>query len=184
MRRGLSGEIIGFFSRFAHPKLIIAVLIWTLFLITVIGLIRLIILSINILKPLWVFGVLFFPAFLLFFIFDHGAFGRKEILGFPFLLLHLFIIEKIRDQGDADIQTYYRFLPILTVFLLPLHILFHESTFLLFVPVHIILSWSFASASHPQKPTKQWLFIGLSYLPVLVTFLAVTIFGQINLHNN
>ena len=88
------------------------------------------------------FGLLFLPSLFFFYLHDHDAIARKEILGYVTLLLHLLIIEKSFPLGggstlpDGNLRRYVLWLMPVAVILLPAIILVHEGNFLLFVPLH------------------------------------------------
>ena len=82
VRRGLSGQIIDLLSGFTHPRIIIGLVAWLLFGGIVLGYMRLIFRSFGKLNPALLATLLFLPSLLPFYLYDHGAFGRKEILGF------------------------------------------------------------------------------------------------------
>jgi hypothetical protein len=81
-RRGLSGEFINMLSAVAPPRMIVAVLSWLIFLAVVLGYLRMLSSSVNVLNPFTMAGMLFLPSLLLFYVYDHDAFARKEIIGY------------------------------------------------------------------------------------------------------
>ena len=181
IRRGLSGEIINLFSGFVHPVVFIAIISWSIFGTVIFGYIRLISKSLSSIKPLVLTAILFLPSLLPFYLYDHAAFGRKEVIGFLFLLWHLstLVIDKKNSAGKLPSQKLYlkRILP-LTLIILPIQILLHEASFLLFVPVHMIITLSIFRQDSSITPLSGIYRLGLVYLPVLITIMAVYIFGR------
>jgi hypothetical protein len=179
VRRGLSGELVDLLSGYSHPRFIIGVLTWLIFSAVVIGYLRLLSRSLKTLPPLLFFGILFLPNLLPFYLYDHGAFGRKEIIGFLFLLYHLYSLERsIMAPELPDYNIYLKRVFPLSLVFLPLHILIHESSFLLFVPIHVIISYS-VMRSIPLKTLKRTLLeLAFLYLPALITLGIVFFFGR------
>lgn len=183
IRRGLSGEIWYLVPSAIPPKALIAVFSWILILSIAFGYIRLLARSRKILHPLTLFGLLFLPSLFFFYLHDHNAIARKEILGYVTVLLHLLVIEKSFPHGDGsrpaegDIRRYIRGLLPIAVILLPAIILIHEGSFLLFVPLHGIITLT-ALRMNPQRDFKRAaLWTGLLYLPVALAFGAVYLSG-------
>lgn len=183
VRRGLSGELIDLASVFANPRPIVGLLSWFILGALYFGYIRLCNRSLTALRPIFVMAILFLPSLLPFYLYDHGAFGRKEILGFLVLLGHLWLLEnRVSQRGDCDgavcFDGYIRRLLVITVLLLPLHVLVHESSVLLFVPVHAVITY-FVLRLNPSFNRRRRLgCIALVYLPVFVAFLMVFAFGR------
>ncbi len=129
------------------------------------------------------FGLLFLPCLFLFYIHDHDAFARKEILGYLTLLLHLLIIEKTFPLAggsplpDANLRRYLLWLLPVTALLLPVILLVHEGNFLLFVPLHVMITWSVLRMQAPRNFWRSALRTGLLYLPAVVAFGAVYLAG-------
>jgi hypothetical protein len=102
-------------------------------------------------------GLLLLPSLLPFYLYDHGAFGRKELLGYPLLLAHLWALER----PDRYLR---RWAP-LAGLALPAHVLMHEPALLLFAPTHLLLSLD-------ALPRRRGLALGL-YLPALAAMALV-----------
>lgn len=175
VRRGLSGELINLFSPYFHPRLVIGSFVWLLFLVFAAGYLRLILKSFRNLSPVTLAGLLFLPSLPLFYIYDHDAFGRTESIGFLILLWHLYILEK---SHEANTKQYIRKLLPISLAALPIHILIHESSFFLFIPAHILLSFSFIHRDDTAKPAQNILFLLLLYLPVFLSFSCIIFLGQ------
>lgn len=181
VRRGLSGELINLLSIIASPKVIIGILTWTIFIGVVFGYIRLLIKSINIISPIILVSLLFLPSLLPFYLYDHDAFGHKEIIGYLFLLWHLHVLEVYRNNFENKISTlnkYIKKLMPLTFVLLPMHIFIYESSLLLFVPIHIIITYSVIRLTPSINRSKRIIELTLIYLPVLLSFFIVFFFGR------
>ncbi len=184
VRRGLSGELIKFFELFSESQIIISTLISTIFLFVVLGFVRLVLKSQNSLKPVILIGLLFLPSLINFYVYDYGAFGRKETLGYIFVLSHLFILEKIINTGHTNkkperiLKRYLLYSLPITSFLLPLHIFIHESSFFLFLPVHLLISFTLINNFTDINFAKKIIYTGLLYLPVVISFSAVFAYGQ------
>jgi hypothetical protein len=182
-RRGLSGNLLTFASPLVHPHTLATIFSWVIFVVVVLGYLRLCMRSIDRLSPLCLVAMLFLPSLLLFYIYDHGALGRKETIGYLILLLHLLLLEKHHRQytnkNEASLQSYYlRASAILTILLLPIHVFIHEASFLLFVPVHILITWSMLSLYSSRELRKKLTYAVLLYLPVIISFTLVCLFGR------
>jgi hypothetical protein len=179
-RRGLSGELIGITSTFVHPKAVIGILTWVIFCAVVFGYVRLIKRSLETLSPFLLTAILFLPSLLPFYLYDEGAFGRKETIGFLILLWHLYILEsqvKYSGKGLAT-NNYIKKLLFITVILLPTYIFIHESAFFLFVPVHAIITYSILRLDPSLSFTKRITYLILIYSPILLAFSVVLFFGR------
>ena len=183
IRRGLSGEIWRLVPDAVSPLEFVAVLSWILILAVAFGYIRLLARSWKIYHPLTLFGLLFLPSLLVFYIHDHNAIGRKEILGYVTVLLHLLVIEKSFPLGDGSglpdrsLQRYVKWLMPVAVILLPAIILIHEGNFLMFVPLHGMITLTVLQMKAPRDFTRAALWTGLLYLPAALTFGAVYLTG-------
>jgi len=183
IRRGLSGEI----WRLAPPAMprleFVAVLSWVLILAAVFGYVRLLARSWKTIHPLILFGLLFLPALFFFYIHDHDATARKEVLGYVTLLLHLLIIEKAFPLGggststDGSLRRYLMWLVPVTVILLPAIILVHEGNFLLFVPLHGMITLTILRLKTQRNFWRAALWTGLLYLPAIIAFGAAYLSG-------
>ncbi len=187
IRRGLSGELINLISTIAPPRAIIGFLTWLIFGAVVFGYVRLCTRALSVLSPFLLVAMLFLPSLLPFYLYDHGAFGRKETIGFLFLLCHLYSLEKngnakaLKISDTFYVNKYIKSLLFVTVILLPMHVFVHESSFFLFVPIHVIITYSILRLD-PSKNLKQRLsFLTFIYLPVLVAFFIVFFFGRANI---
>jgi hypothetical protein len=183
IRRGLSGEIWRLVPAAVPPLEFVAVFSWILVLAAAFGFIRLLTRSWKSLHPLTVFGLLFLPSLFFFYIHDHNAIGRKEILGHLSLLLHLFVVEKsfpLKDGSplpDGDLRRYIRGLLPIAVILLPAIILVHEANFLLFVPLHGMITLTILRMNSKNGFARDALWTGLLCLPAALAFGAVFLSG-------
>jgi hypothetical protein len=62
--------------------MIVAVLSWLIFLAVVLGYLRMLSSSVNGVNPFTMAGMLFRPSLLPFYVYDHDALARKEIIGY------------------------------------------------------------------------------------------------------
>ncbi len=183
IRRGLSGEILRLAPASVPPKAFIAVLSWILILAVAFGYLRLLARSWKIFHPLTLFGLLFLPSLFFFYLHDHDAIARKEILGYATVLLHLLIVEKTFPLGegspppDGSVRRYVLGLLPVTVILLPAIILVHEGNFLLFVPLHGMITLAILRMNAPQDFRRAVFGTGLLYLPAALAFGAVYLTG-------
>lgn len=181
VRRGLSGELVDWLSNFAHPRFIIGVLTWSIFGSVVFGYMRLLSRSIKTLSPFLFVALLFLPSLLPFYLYDHGAFGRKEIIGYLILLYHLYSLETHKTANVKKLPALNSYikkiLPITLVFL-PIHVLIHESSFLLFVPVHMTITYTILQLPPSSSFRRKIFILLLLYLPALLAFLAIFFFGR------
>lgn len=183
-RRGLSGEIIELTSALAHPRVIIGILVWSIFGTIVFGYIRLLARSLKTLSPFLLMAMLFLPSLLPFYLYDHAAFGRKETIGFLILLWHLYCLEidnNTQTKGFKKVlslNNYIKKLLIITAILLPIHVFIHEASFLLFVPVHVIITYTIIRFDPSVNLRRRIIYLTFVYLPVLFAFAIVFIFGQ------
>jgi hypothetical protein len=183
IRRGLSGEIFRLVPEAVPPIAFVAVFSWILILAVALGYIRLLARSLKTYHPLTLFGLLFLPSLFLFYLHDHQAIARKEILGYLTVLLHLLIVEQSFPLGDGsslpdgELRRYVRWmLPVATV-LLPAIILVHEGNFLLFVPLHGMITLSILRMNAPRGFRRAAVWTGLMYLPAALAFAAVYLAG-------
>jgi hypothetical protein len=183
IRRGLSGEIFRLVPSSVQPIAFVAVFSWILILAAAFGYVRLLARRWKIFHPLTLFGLLFLPSLFFFYLHDHDAVARKEILGYVTLLLHLLVIEKSFPLGegsappDGSIRRYVRGLLPVAAILLPAVILVHEGNFLLFVPLHAMITLSVLRWNPPRGIRRAALWTGLLYLPAALTFVAVYLTG-------
>lgn len=183
IRRGLSGEILSLVPMDVSPLKLVAVFSWILILAVVCGYLRLVLKSWQTFHPLTLFGLLFLPSLFSFYLRDHNAIARKEILGYVSVLLHLLIVEKSfplrsgRAAKDGNLQRYIRWLMPLAVILLPAIILIHEGNFLLFVPLHGMITMTILQMEDKRSFTRTILRTGLVYLPSVLAFGAVFLSG-------
>jgi hypothetical protein len=183
IRRGLSGEIWRLVPA-ALPRLeFVALLSWFLILVAACGYVRLLARSWKTLHPLTLFGLLFLPCLFFFYIHDHDATARKEILGYLTLLLHLLIIERTLPLAGGsplpagNLRRYLLWLMPVTVLLLPAIVLVHEGNFLLFVPLHVMITLAVLRRQARGNFARAALWTGLLYLPAAVAFGAVYLAG-------
>jgi hypothetical protein len=182
IRRGLSGEIWRLAPAAVQPLEFVTVFSWVLILTVAFGYVRMLARSWKIYHPLTLFGLLFLPSLFLFYIHDHNAIARKEILGYVTVLLHLLIVEKsfpLRDGSvlpDGNLRRYVLWLVPVTIILLPAITLIHEGSFLLFVPLHGMVTLTILRMNAPRD-FKRILWTGLLYLPAAIAFGAVYLSG-------
>ncbi len=183
IRRGLSGEIWRLVPASVPPLEFVAVFSWVLILAIAFGYLRLLARNWKSLHPLTLFGLLFLPSLFFFYIHDHNAIGRKEILGYVTILLHLLVVEKSFPLGDGaafpqgNWRRYLGWLAPIAVILLPAIILIHEGNFLLFVPLHALITLSVLRMQPPRTFMRAALWTGLLYLPAALTLGAVYLSG-------
>ena len=161
----------------------VAVFSWILILAVAFGYLRLLARSWKNFHPLTLFGLLFLPSLFLFYLHDHNAIGRKEILGYVTVLLHLLVVEKSFPLGDGSrlpdgsIRRYVRGLLPIAVILLPAIILVHEGNFLLFVPLHGMITLTVLRWNAPRGFVRAAWQTALLYLPAALAFCAVYLSG-------
>jgi hypothetical protein len=186
IRRGLSGEIWRLVPAALSRLGFVALLSWFLILVAALGTVRLLARSWKTIHPLTLFGLLFLPSLFFFYIHDHDALARKEMLGYLTLLLHLLIIEKTFPLGsgstlaEGSLRRYLLWLMPVVVILLPAIILVHEGNFLLFVPLHAMITLAVLrmhSLSSLRNFLRAALWTGLLYLPAIIAFGAVYLTG-------
>ncbi len=183
IRRGLSGEIFRLVPAAIPPIEFVAVLSWVLILAVVAGYIHLLARSRKILHPLTLFGLLFLPSLFMFYLHDHNAIARKEILGYVTVLLHLLIIERLIPVSDGSalpngiVKHYVWWLLPINVLLLPAVVLIHEGNFLLFIPIHAMITLSVLQMTDRCDFKRAVLWTGLMYLPAALAFGAVYLTG-------
>ncbi len=171
VRRGLSGEIIDSLSIFLQPRVSISITAWGIFTLVVLGYLRLIMRSIEYLSPFVLTALLFLPSLLPFYLYDHGAFGRKEILGFLLLFLHLYGLESMGD--NFHLKKYIKTLIPITLILLPAQMLIHENTLLLFVPIHLMISFSVMRYYLKHNFKKIFSYLIALYSPIFLIFIII-----------
>ncbi len=183
-RRGLSGELLKIFLPVASPALAVSIFSWLLFLIVVLGYLRMLLPSLKSIHPLVLIGVLFLPSLLLIYIYDHDAFARKELLAYAVLLWHLFVVERsfpVSAPALSPAQGINRYirgiLPIIVIGL-PVLLLIHEGIFLLSVPVHAAVTFAVLQSDRSAEPKRMFFRTVLLYLPALLTMAVIVIFGR------
>jgi hypothetical protein len=183
IRRGLSGEIWRLVPAAVSPIEFVAVFSWILILAIAFGYARLLARSWKTYHPLTLFGLLFLPSLFLFYLHDHNAIARKEILGYVTVLLHLLVVEKSFPLGDGstlpdgNLRRYVRWLMPVAVILLPAIILIHEGSFLLFVPLHGMVTLTVLRMNAPRDFKRAAVWTGLLYLPAALAFGTVYLAG-------
>ncbi|CAG0971080.1 hypothetical protein ANAEL_01184 [Anaerolineales bacterium] len=182
IRRGLSGEIWRLVPAVVPPLEFVTVFSWALILTVAFGYVRLLARSWKIYHPLTLFGLLFLPSLFVFYLHDHNAIARKEILGYVTVLLHLLIVEKSFPLGDSSTQDrnlrhYVQWLIPVAVVLLPAIILIHEGNFLMFAPLHGMITLTILRMKSPRDFTRAALWTGLLYLPATIAVGAVYLAG-------
>jgi len=184
IRRGLSGELLDMLRPLAEPRIVIALLTWSIFCVAVLGYIRSIARSFRQLSPFALTALLFLPSLLPFYLYDHEAFGRKEVLGFLILLWHLRILEVGINAESIELpsagQYLRRILPVVLL-LLPVHVLMHETAFLLFVPAHALITNSVLILDASIGRRRRLSYLMLLYFPVLSVFSALYFFGRLDM---
>ena len=182
IRRGLSGEIWRLVPAAVSPIEFVAVFSWILILAIAFGYLRLLARAWKIYHPLTLFGLLFLPSLFLFYLHDHDAIARKEILGYVTVLLHLLVVEKSFPLGDGstlpdgNLRRYVQWLMPVVIFLAAI-ILIHEGNFLMFVPLHGMITLTILRMKGPRDFTRAALWTGLLYLPAAIAFGAVYLAG-------
>jgi len=183
IRRGLSGEIWRLVPAAVPPLEFIAVFSWILIVAITFGYIRLLARSWKTFHPLTLFGLLFLPSLFIFYLHDHDAIARKEILGYVTVLLHLLVVERsfpLRDGAALSAGNLKRYVgwwfPIAAC-LLPVIILVHEGNFLLFVPLHGMITLTVLQMKARPNFTRAALWTGLMYFPAALAFGAVYLAG-------
>ncbi|MGD0707196.1 MAG: hypothetical protein ABSA51_01945 [Anaerolineaceae bacterium] len=183
IRRGLSGEIWRLVPAGISPLECVAVFSWVLILIVAFGYVRLVARSWRTLHPLILFGLLFLPSLLFFYLHDHSAIARKEILGTITVLLHLLVVEKVFPLGasaalaEKNLRRYVGWLTPITAIFLPAIILVHEGNFLLFVPLHAMITLTVLRMKPGRTFMQAALWSGLLYLPAALAFGVVYLAG-------
>jgi hypothetical protein len=183
IRRGLSGEIWRLLPASVPPVEFTAIFSWALILVIAFGYLRLLLRSLKTFHPLTLFGLLFLPSLFFFYLHDHDTIARKETLGYVTVLLHLLIIEKTFPLGaasalpDGNLRRYLRWLIPIVALLLPAIILVHEGNFLLFVPLHALITLTLLRMKAAHGFTRAALWTGLLYLPAVLAFGAVYLAG-------
>jgi hypothetical protein len=183
IRRGLSGEIWRLFPASVPPLAFVAAFSWILILASAFGYVRLLRRSWKTHHPLTLFGLLFLPALFIFYLHDHNGIARKEILGYVTVLLHLLVIEKSFPLGDGaalpdgNLRRYVGWLIPIAVMLLPAIILVHEGNFLMFVPLHGMITLTVLRMKATRNFRRAVLWTGLLYLPAAIAFSAVYLAG-------
>jgi hypothetical protein len=183
IRRGLSGEIWRLVPDTVPPLVFVAAFSWVLILGIVFGYVRLLARSWKTFHPLTLFGLLFLPSLFIFYMHDHNAIARKEILGYVTLLLHLLVVEKSFPLGDGsalpegNLRRYVGWLIPVAAILLPAIILVHEGSFLVFVPLHAMITLTILRAKSTRGFWRATLWTGLLYLPAALAFVVVYLSG-------
>lgn len=183
IRRGLSGEVWRLVPSSVPPIEIVAMFSWVLILAIALGYVRLLARSSKNIHPLTLFGLLFLPSLFVFYLHDHDAIGRKEILGYVTVLLHLFIVERSFPLGDGtalpvgSLRRYVTWLLPINLILLPAIILIHEGNFLLFVPLHGMITLTVLRMTGQTSFPRAALWTGLLYLPAVLSFGIVYLTG-------
>jgi len=183
IRRGLSGEIWRLVPAAIPPLEFVAVFSWILILVVASGYVRLLLRSWKTYHPLILFGLLFLPSLFFFYLHDHNGIARKEILGYVTVLLHLLVVEKSFPLGNGtrvsagNLQRYVMWLLPITAIILPSIILVHEGNFLMFVPLHVMITLAVLQMKAPRNLLRTAIWTGLLYLPAALAFGAVYLAG-------
>lgn len=178
-RRGLAGELVRLAAPYIPAYSVAALLSWLIYGVVVLGYVTLCLRSRAHVRPLCLVALLFMPSLLPFYVYDHGALGRKETIGFLILVVHLLLLTQRTGRTDDEFVKQYatRLVPV-TVVLLSLHIFVHEASFLLFLPVHVAITWSALSSYSTMDRGEKLRRVMLLYLPVFVSFLLVCGVGR------
>lgn len=188
IRRGLSGEIWRLVPTTVSPVEFVAVFSWILILVITFGYIRLLARSWKIFHPLTLFGLLFLPSLFIFYLHDHDAIARKEILGYVTVLLHALIIERTFSQNDntalfdKNLKHYIWWMLPITMFFIPAIILVHEGNFLLFVPFHAMVTFTVFQMKPRSSFRRSLFWTSLMYVPAVLTFGVVFLAGTPSYH--
>jgi len=187
IRRGLSGEIIKIFNPIAGPMITISLINWLIIIIIAYNLIKLVKSKINNFNSLTLIFLLFLPNLFLFYIYDHDAFARKELVGILILLFHInYVLKKTRlknrgidliKNGLNDIEKIIY--SILCVAVISISLLIHEGMFLMFIPFHIYITFQFLFTLKVNN-LKILKFLAVIYIPITISFLFTIFFGQVN----
>jgi hypothetical protein len=183
IRRGLSGELWRLVPASLPPVEFVALLSWGLILLCAAGYVWLLARSWKAYHPLTLFGLLFLPSLFFFYLHDHDAIARKEILGYVSVLLHLLIVARSFPHGDGSarpegsLRRYVGGLLPLALVLLPVIILVHEGNFLLFVPLHGLITLTLLQKQARAGFWRAALWTALLYLPAALTLGAVYLSG-------
>jgi hypothetical protein len=183
IRRGLSGEIWRLVPASVPRLEFVALFSWALILLAAFGYLRLLVRSWKTIHPLTLFGLLFLPSLFFFYIHDHNAIARKEILGYLSVLLHLLVIERSLPVGGGSAlpagnpRRYMGWLVPIAVILLPAIILVHEGNFMLFVPLQAMITLTILRMKAGRTFTRAALWTGLLYLPAVLAFGALYLAG-------
>lgn len=183
IRRGMSGEMWRLVPTSVPPLPFVAMFSWILILAIAFGYVRLLARSWKTFHPLTLFGLLFLPSLFMFYLHDHQAIARKEILGYVTVLLHLLVIERSFTVGGesmipaGNLRRYVGWMLPITVILLPLIILTHEGNFLLFVPLHAMITLTVLRVEDNPGFKRAAVRTGLLYQPAALAFAAVYLSG-------
>lgn len=183
IRRGLSGEMWRLIPASIPPLVFVAALSWILILVAAFGYVRLLSRSWKDFHPLTLFGLLFLPSLFVFYLHDHNAIARKEILGYVTVLLHLLVVEKTlplkegSKPSGTNLRRYVGWVLPITVILLPAIVLVHEGNFLLFVPLHTMITLTIIQMIARPGNRKAVLWTGLLYIPAAIAFGVVYLSG-------
>ena len=126
---------------------------------------------------------MFLPSLFIFYIHDHNAIGRKEILGYIVVLLHLLVVERSFPIGkgfafsNENLRRYVQWLIPIVVLLLPATILIHEGNFLIFVPLHGMITLTALQMKPSRNFMRTVLWTALLYLPAMFAFGVVYLAG-------
>ena len=183
IRRGLSGEIWRLVPAALPPLELVAAFSWVLILAVAFGYVWLLVRSWKTFHPLTLFGLLFLPSLFFFYLHDHGAIARKEILGYVTVLLHLLVVARAFPAGDGtalpegSLRRYVGWLLPVAVLLLPAIVLVHEGNFLLFVPLHAMVTLTVLRRQAGRGLVPAGVWTGLLYLPAALAFAVVYMAG-------
>jgi hypothetical protein len=184
VRRGLSGELLNLTTSLATPRVTIGIFSWLVFAGVVVGYIRLCLRARRRLSPLLMAAMLFLPSLLPFYLFDHGAFGRKETIGFLFVIAHLWLLESrarrvIAGRDEVGfLNSYLRGLGLLAAVALPVHVLSHEVSFLMFMPVHVLITRTVLQRETNWSRRRRWGILAAAYAPAVLAFGVVSAWGR------
>lgn len=175
VRRGLAGEVIRRLSGFVTPEVTIVLLMWGIFTGVAIAYLRAVWNQLDRLNPIVVAPLLFLPSLLPFYLYNYAALGRKETVGFLILAWHLSLLE---GRGNDRASSYIRHVAPVTMVALPIHLLMHEASVPLFVPVHLMISEAILRLDSSMRLGRRIVSLVTLYIPGLLAGFAVFLFGR------
>ena len=179
IRRGLLGEIFwqlnNFFS--IKPLVFFSYLFFALYLAHIYLFIKIF----RIYKESYFiyFLIFFSPALILFPIYEENLYFIKDIIIKLSILLHAFILIRIKDKKNVDI--YLEYLRFIIIPILIISMLIHEYQ-VLYISVHILLSLSFVKSKNEiTKVLKIYLLLLIPIFLILIFMGDLTQYEYLNL---